>query len=402
MPKHIDKILYIHYLVSARDGSHTHTSSFAQFFGEICRERGIDFEMVCPEVIDEHDEVDYSSSISRIRSFIGRFYLRDIKHLLVQLRRRRRELALLRKLQPDVVISRHEDNPSILWACSRLNIPVIVEINSPEVEEINAHYRHIPGLANLFTNKYAMNHADGAYSVSTVLAEQLKGMLKHPIPVAAIPNGADPSLFDRAISGQPIREKYGIPAGDIVIGFTGTFLPWHGIEQLFDIFPRLLREHPNLSLLLVGQENDLVRKLTQQAKEQGFSEKVVFTGFVPRLDIPPYVAAFDIAIMPNSNSYGSPLKLFEYMAMGKAIAMVNTKPIAEVFEHEVDGLLFTQGSLDDMERTLRRLIESDALRQQYADSAYRHLCERYTWRHNARRVFDLAEEVHRDFHNQAG
>ncbi len=387
------KILYVHYQVSARDGTHTHTSAFIDSFGRLCQRRGIEFEVMCPPLIDEEPASAPPGRLARLRSWLARMYLRDIKRLLEQARRYPTEKRFLRDHKPELVITRHDGNPSILWAASRLGIPVLAEMNAPDVEAINAHYRHIPLLSRIFSNRYALHRVHGAYAVSTVLADHLRSLAPTALPVAVIPNGADPTFFDRNISGSALRARYGIAQNDIVIGFIGSFLPWHGVPLLLASFERLLKRHPQLCLMLVGQKNAMVEELQAQANTAGFGDKVVFTGHIPRDKMPEVVAAFDIAVMPNSNWYGSPLKLFEYMAMAKAIAMVDTPPIAEVFRHETDGLLFPADDPDALTDTLARLIDSAALRTRYGNNAHQHLCAHYTWDHNAERVMQLVEQI---------
>ncbi len=231
--------------------------------------------------------------------------------------------------------------------------------------------------------------------VSTALANHLRPLAPAALPIAVIPNGADPEFFDRNISGNAVRTRYGIARDDIVIGFIGSFLPWHGVPLLLSSFERLLKRYSQLHLMLVGQKNAMVEELQAQANDAGFGDKVLFTGHIPWREMPEILAAFDIAVMPNSNWYGSPLKLFEYMAMAKAIAMVDTPPITEVFRHETDGLLFPPDDPDALTDALSRLIESETLRTRYGNNAHQRLCAHYTWGHNAERVMQLVEQITR-------
>lgn len=388
------KILYVHYQASTRDGSHTHTSAFAASFGKLCREKGIDFSVLAPPPQELAPVPPADSPVAKIKNWLARFYLRDIKRLLQELKRYPREKKFLQADPPDLVIMRHDGKPSILWAAGKLGIPLVAEINAPDREAINAHYRHIPGLSRIFSCRHTLARVRGAYTVSSVLADHLRSLAPSTVPIAVVPNGADPAVFDHQLSGQPARRAHGIPSDAMVIGFVGSFLPWHGVPQLFEAFEKLLsKTTKNLWLMLVGQRNQTVEKLLQRAADGGYKERVVFTGHLPRREIPQVVAAFDIAVMPNSNWYGSPLKLFEYMAMAKAVAMVDTPPIAEVLRHEQDGLLFPANDVDAMADTLLRLAESDALRERLGKSAHRQLCEHYTWDHNAEQVMALVEQV---------
>jgi glycosyltransferase involved in cell wall biosynthesis len=120
---------------------------------------------------------------------------------------------------------------------------------------------------------------------------------------------------------------------------------------------------------------------------------VRFAGLVKRDAIPAMVASFDIALQPASVAYASPLKVFEYMAAGRAIVAPDQPNIREVLEHERTALLFDPKREDAMWDAVRRLVEDAPLRARLGAAARAEILARdMTWAGNARRAVSLFEE----------
>mgnify|MGYP003385913823 FL=1 len=106
-----------------------------------------------------------------------------------------------------------------------------------------------------------------------------------------------------------------------------------------------LKQHPNLVLLLIGDGETLptVKRIVDQFK---LSEQVILTGNIPHGEISNYVNAMDFSVLPSSNEYGSPMKMFELMGAGVPLVAANYPPIVEILEDGKDGWLFPQGNFD--------------------------------------------------------
>ncbi len=130
--------------------------------------------------------------------------------------------------------------------------------------------------------------------------------------------------------------------GKIVIGFIGTFGPWHGAEVLARAFGELIDRHPayrdSLRLLMIG-DGVKMPEVRAALDAAGVNDLAVMTGIVPQAEGPVYLAASDILASPHvANSdgtpfFGSPTKLFEYMAMGKGIVASDLDQVGEILEH---------------------------------------------------------------------
>jgi len=383
----IRKILYFHYQVSERDGSHVHTREFEKAFGRLCAEKGIAFQSFSPSLVS-HDSGE-PRWYAWIRHQIARLYLRDLKVLLIQWRRMRGERALLRREHPDIVLTRYEnDTLSIIWACRREGIPVVIEVNSPVHDEQDHIYRQLSWFKKLFANENALRLADGAFTVS----EEISRPLREACPdkkVATIPNGVDIDRFDPHLSGAAVRDKLGIGSDRVVIGFVGSFAPWHGLDLLVDACERLLAEGLPAHLLLVGQVSSQWQALVDRVRSPRLAAHVTVSGFVAPGDIPQFLAAMDIMALPNTAYYCSPLKLFEYMAMARPTVAVRTGPVAAMLEDGVEGTLFAQGDLAALTGALRALVLDPERRRALGSAARARMEREFTWRHNSERVMDL-------------
>src|SRR5476649_2672865 len=122
----------------------------------------------------------------------------------------------------------------------------------------------------------------------------------------------------------------------------------------------------------------------------GIAARVTFTGVVQRDDVARHVAAFDIALQPAVVAYASPLKLFEYLALGKAIVAPAQANIAEILTDEDNALLFDPLDPNGLPAALDRLCADAALRQRLAGKARATIVEQgLTWDANAQRAVDL-------------
>lgn len=393
----IRKVLYFHYQRSERDGSFVHTQEFEAAFQGLCNDKGITFKVISPELVPYPGDAQ-PGLLARLKSRLSRLYLRDFRTLLRQFRNYYKELAVLREEKPDVVLTRYNHGNgtlAILWACRKLDIPVVIELNSPNRDsDQGARYLRLPFFVELFSARHALSLANGLFAVSDEISMPLRQQASANQPVVTIPNGVDIKRFDPALSPAPIRQRLGIPADRVVFGFVGSFAPWHGVDFLIDAFSVLLREGLPVHLLLVGQTNALWQAQFDRLATPELASHVSLAGFVPPNDIPPYLAAMDITTLPNQAGYCSPLKLFEYMAMARPPVSVNTGPVAATMADGKEGLLFPAGDVNAMVDRMRDLTVHPERRHALGDAARVRMEQEFTWRHNAERIFALLEDAY--------
>jgi glycosyltransferase involved in cell wall biosynthesis len=168
---------------------------------------------------------------------------------------------------------------------------------------------------------------------------------------------------------------------------------WHGLDAAIDV---VAAAQPFLGLhLLVAGDGPARESLERQARDLGVSDRVTFAGIVPRDEIPSFVAAFDIALQPRAVRYASPLKIFEYMAAGRAIIAPDLPNIREILWDDETALLIDPDSPLALSCAVERLARDMSLRQRLGTAARWDLLQRgLTWDGNARRVTGLLETLH--------
>lgn len=297
-----------------------------------------------------------------------------------------------RAFAPDVIYERYNLNLLAgIWLAKLTRTPFLLEVNAPLAQE-RASFGgglELHPLAWRIEN-WLWRSADRILPVSGPLAALLRAAGVAPERIAVIPNGIDPAAFD-AIDGAAAKRALGL--GDkLVLGFSGFMREWHGLDSVIDALaqPALPR---SLQLVLLG-DGPARAAMERRAAERGIADRVTFAGIVARDALARHVAAFDIALQPKAVAYASPLKLFDYMAAGKAIVAPDQPNIRELLSHESSALLFDPQHKTAMLDAVLRLVGDAGLRRRLGMGARRQIDERgFTWRENARRVAGLGYEL---------
>jgi glycosyltransferase involved in cell wall biosynthesis len=265
------------------------------------------------------------------------------------------------------------------------NIPIIVEVN-----EIAGHKRvrkqTFVGQARK-REQFVFQNATAIIVVSDFLRDEIARLGVDKTKIHVIPNGVDEKEFCPQTVEPVGRQKLGIGEQTVALGFIGWFVGWHNLEQLVDVFGELA-PHRDVALVLIG-DGVLKEKLLAIGRARGVSDKLILTGAVPYRNIPAYIAALDICVIPGSNEYRSPIKLFEYMAMAKPVVAPRYQPIEAIVTHDVDGLLFDANDRESLKGVLVEAMADPDKRQRIGVAARQTIIERHTWLHNAKKVVAL-------------
>jgi glycosyltransferase involved in cell wall biosynthesis len=225
--------------------------------------------------------------------------------------------------------------------------------------------------------------------VSEVLREELADRGIPADRIRVNPNAVDPDHFYPGRAREAGRKNLHVAPDEVLIGFAGSFSLWHGIEILERAIVRLLNDPSRSRLRFVLMGNGLLHgEMRSALAAYEKTGKVIFTGSLPSEKVAEYLDASDILVSPHipmpdgSRFFGSPTKLFEYMAMGKGIVASRLEQLAEVLEHDRTGWLVTPGDVEELTEAIRRLALDPAKREALGMAARRAAVERHSWARN--------------------
>jgi len=275
-------------------------------------------------------------------------------------------------------------------AAGLLRVPFVLEVNAPLSLEMQREGQLVFRRLAQRLEDWLFAHTTRTLVVSGAMGDILaeRGVPRERLMV--MPNGVDRAAFHPGVDGIGQRHTLGL-ADRFVVGFVGWVRPWHGVDRLLEAAARLRDTIPELTVLIVGG-GPAIPALQRQALALGLAERVRFTGPVAQARVPGYLAAMDVAVQPDVTEYASPIKLFEYLAMGKAVVAPNRANIAEVVSHGREALLFEPGDADELAGRLRALWADPGRRRAMAERAAALVAERgFTWEANAARVAALVD-----------
>jgi glycosyltransferase involved in cell wall biosynthesis len=313
---------------------------------------------------------------------------------------------------PDFIYQRYGLNDlSGLLMRRRLRVPLVLEFNGSEVWA-QRHWGQPLRFERLASaiERVNLRHADLVVVVSKALVDQSVSLGASPERVLFYPNGIDPIVFDpdrfTDVDRHATRRELGIPNGAELLTFVGTFGLWHGTDVLAEAIRRLIDEgrgwleKRGVHFLYVG-DGALAPKVRSILGPGHGAPFVTLAGFRPQTEAPRILAASDILLSPHVPNpdgtpfFGSPTKLFEYMAMAKPIVASDLDqvgwvlkgwrageppPSADTPRASKAALLVEPGSVEDLVRGIRQAVElprpeRDALGRE----ARRLVLESFTW-----------------------
>ena len=172
---------------------------------------------------------------------------------------------------------------------------------------------------------------------------------------------------------------------EVNIGFIGSFLKWHKVDLLVDVFDEFSEKYKNARLVLIGYglEWENIRKKIEGMHSK---ERIILTGFVNDEQLSYYKSLIDIGVMPGSNWYGSPLKIFEYACLRIAVIAPSTPTIQDMFEKEREVLFIDpENEYKSLYDHLEKLLSNKETYHSLASGLF----DKVTTRFDKRKYFDI-------------
>jgi glycosyltransferase involved in cell wall biosynthesis len=380
------KILY-HHRIRSKDGQYVHIAEMIAALQAL----GHEIVMVAPSATQKAEFGADAGMVAWMKRHLPRvvYELLELSYAVLVFFRLRRAL---RQHRPDCLYERYNlFLPSGVWLKRRYGLPMLLEVNAPLFEE-RARYDGI-ALKRLarWTQHYTWHGADYVLPVTRVLGDLVAATGVPAAQIRVIPNGISPERFAAAPDTESAKHSLGLN-GKLVLGFTGFLRDWHGLDQVIELIAHDSADAAR-HLLVVG-DGPARTTLEAQARRLGIAERLTITGIIGRDDIARHVAAFDIALQPAVVAYASPLKLFEYLVLGRAIVAPAQPNMLEVLHDGENAVLFDPARPGALAEAIERVSRDPVLRTRIAAGALASIAEQgLTWRRNAERVSQLFHEL---------
>ena len=273
-------------------------------------------------------------------------------------------------------------------ACRLFQVPLVLEVNSTYAGRFQRRQLVYRRLCR-WIEKWVLQKSQLVCVVSEPLKSCVEDRQVPPERVLVTPNAVNPDhLIRNNDVRQSVRFKLNIAPDATVIGFVGSLRRWHGIEFLAEAIPSISSSCPNCIFLIVGT-GELEAEFKSSIRSKDLEQFVRFTGGVPYDSVPSYISAIDIGLMPDSNEWGSPMKILEYMLQAKSVVAPRLGPIEEIVEDRKTGMLFERHNLTDFVSAILRLATDSTSLERIGKESQRYVLNERTWKSNAEKIMNL-------------
>jgi glycosyltransferase involved in cell wall biosynthesis len=266
----------------------------------------------------------------------------------------------------------------------RWNCPLVSYVHAPQVWEAARWGVKRPGWSHLLertAERPQLVASDVVACVSSEVGDEVVtrfGVDTDRIVVS--PMAVDADRFTPSVSGERIREKFGLHDA-FVVGWAGTFRGFHGLDDTVEAFGQLAGTDERARLLLVGS-GSAREALEELVHRRGLTDRVVFAGGIPHLEMPEHLAAMDVAVTSASAADGfhySPQKLREYLAMARPSIAPRIGEVPSAVTDGEHALLYEAGDVDDLYDRMQRFREDAALGSRLGAAGRAHMLRTGTW-----------------------
>lgn len=285
-----------------------------------------------------------------------------------------RALDAVREFRPEVIYERGSSYGLGALLSERLGIPMICMV-------LDEHYS-------------ARSLARASKIIATTKDVVPRQVLHKWVKVSW---GANADLFSP--EREPIDDDALPTFEGHTVGYAGSMKSWHDLDLLVDVAHGLRERKLRFVLIGDGPERPALERRVQK---EGLEDRFTFTGALPYEEVPRWllrcdvcVAPFRPSVHPNSKKGFSldPLKVFEYLALGKPTLSVDAANIRALLDHEADLLLLPEGDVAGWTAALVRCLDDEPFALAMAERGRQKVLARHTWAAHAAHLNELFEEI---------
>ncbi|MFX0132816.1 MAG: glycosyltransferase family 4 protein [Candidatus Hodarchaeota archaeon] len=261
-----------------------------------------------------------------------------------------------------------------------MHCPDLISLYAIAVMVLGNHKSLIKEKGSFILEKLLLNQSDKILAVNSYIRDYIIRMKIKRKKIEIFPNGVDTSLFNPDIDNSKLIKKYNFDKFFNII-FVGIIEDWAGINTIIDSAKMLYNSHPNIRFLFIGDGK--ARNKFENMKNQA---NIKFLGYKPHKIIPQFIKSADIALLtfPNKQAYqaahaASPLKIFEYMALGKPVISTYLAGLKDVIEPYKSGIFIYQRNPEELTKKILELYENENMRKKIGLTARKTIMQRYDW-----------------------
>jgi glycosyltransferase involved in cell wall biosynthesis len=277
----------------------------------------------------------------------------------------------------------------------RRGVPVLLEVNAPMTDPAGSFKSRLDRVLFGAMRRWAVRQAIWSEAIvtpsRTTVPPEVPRERIHELPWGANVERFNPRLREeRPEQVAALRRELGLAAGGPVAVFLGSFRHWHGVRHFALAARQLIERGSGLSFLAIGGGPELPA-MEEEVRDWALPEgRLVFAGPRPHESVPELLAVGDIGVAPfdvaaheplrEYGFYWSPLKVFEYMAVGMPVVTIDIPPLNDIVRHGREGLLYPSGDVDALAAAIDELERDSDRRRAMGAAARERVVERYSWR----------------------
>ena len=368
--------------------THTDTQQMAMTMDALGR-LGVEVTLVAPRLVTGPHQWDQVDALRRHYEVDGAF---DVA-LVETVDPERRELvkalhplAAMREVgrrRPDVVYTRN----------AQIALVALAAGHRVAFESYRVIDRRLPWLVRAVARATRARRFLGVVCHSRVSAEAFVRSGVPAAKVTVVHNGVSPAQMEPRLMREAAREATGVAAGPVAV-FAGHVRDKKGLESLAEVAART----PEVEHVWVGGDDAGSATWGQDCARAAGADNVTVTGWLAASAVAPYLYAADVVMIPPASEplreHGNtvlPMKLFGYLAAGRAVVAPDLEDLRELLEHGQNAWLFPAGEVDAAVEALRAVIADHGLRTRLEEGA-RETAEELTWDARAVKVRDFLHE----------
>lgn len=276
--------------------------------------------------------------------------------------------------RPDLVYERYALHTfACVLVCRALGIPRVIEVNDSVVIERSRPLTF--RLLATFLERFNLRSA----ALTITITERFRKLLEErhglsPGSTLVLPNAVSSRRSQGPFQREELRKAWGLEG--TVLGASGQFLPWHGLDALVSSLGPSAIER-GLRFFFVG-DGPAREDIEAVAERLGIRDRVRFTGMVAITEVPRYLACLDIAVLPGVASHASPMKLMEYMAHGLPLVAVDVPSVRALAGAE-EAVLVPPGDTEALRRGVHELLDHPERARELGSAARRVVLSQHTW-----------------------